>query len=150
MATIQIGSSERRQGHLDQLADATANRLLIVILPLGLNSRLNAVRLMHIHHGNDSRFNHPRMLDHLSSLLAYQRACGKADGGTAKPVVHLGTSDSRGTGLVPAGVSGTAVAHESGIDATHALGAAYRCRGLRVRVVRDDMGAPDTRRELEQ
>ena len=134
-------------GHL---ADATAHHLPILNLPLGLNSWQNALCLMQIHHGNDFRFNHPRMLDHLSRLLAYQLACGKADGGTAKPVVRHGTSDSRGTGLVSAGVSGTAAPHESGVDAAQGLGAGHRCRSLRVRAVRDDMGAPDARRELEQ
>ena len=52
--------------------------LPIVILPLGLNSRQNAVCLLRFHHCNVFGFNHPRMLDHLPCLLAYQRACGKA------------------------------------------------------------------------
>ena len=121
-----------------------------MILTLGLNSRPNAVCLVRIHHGNDFGFNHPRMLDHLSCLLVYQRACGKADGGAAKPVVHLGTSFSVGLGWFLLAYQGLPPPMNLVLIPRTHLARVVGVVVLRIRVVCDDVGTPDTGRELEQ
>ena len=112
---------------------------------LDLNSWRNPISLMPIHDGNDFRFNHPRLLDHLPGVLDYQRLRGQADSGTARFVVRPGTPDSRGLGLVSAGISGTAFADESGVDAAHGWDAVDGCGDLLAGAVHNDLGAPDTR-----
>ena len=75
----------------------------------------------------------------------------KAIGGTAKPGLHPGTSDSAWdwAGILLA-YPALAAAHESLVDTAHRLGTGDWRRDLCVRIVRDALGALDAGRELEQ
>lgn len=89
-------------------------------------------------------------MDDFYRLLGLQRAPGKAGCGKAKLVVHGGVQRASHAGWNAALVAGIARSIAPGIDSSYRLGAGWRGRRLRVRIIRGRMVTPDPGWQLEQ